>query len=92
MTYRLHIDIPIDGTEEEALRAADSIIRFCFDNRLARMEMNIIGIESVNYRLGHDEDRQKSNYFMKSPSGHVNNKKSRIFYKASGLTTQEDTV
>lgn len=92
MTYRLHIDIPINGTEEEALRAADSIIRFCFDNRLAHMEMKIIGIESINYRLGHDDDRQKSNYFIKSPSGHVNNKKSRIFYKPLDLTNQEDTV
>ena len=92
MTYRLHIDIPIPGNEEEALRAADAIIRFCFDNRLATIEMKIIGIESVNYRLGHDEDRQKSNYFIKSPSGHVNNKKSHIIYKPSDLTTPEDTV
>ena len=92
MTYRLHIDIPINGTEEEALKIADSIIRFCFDNRLARIEMKINEIDVVNYRLGHDDDRQKSNYFMKSPSGHVNNKKSRIFYTTSGLTNQEDTV
>jgi len=92
MTYRLHIDIPIPGNEEEALRSADAIIRFCFDNRLSAIEMNTIGIESVNYRLGHDEDRQKSNYFMKTPSGHVNNKKSHIVYKSSGLTSQEDAV
>lgn len=92
MTYRLHIDIPIAGTEEEALRTAEAIIRFCFDNRLAAIEMRINGIESVNYRLGHDEDRQKSNYFIKTPSGHVNNKKSHITYKSLDLTSGEDTV
>jgi hypothetical protein len=39
---------------------------------------NAIGVEEINYRLGHDDDRQKSNYFLKDANGHVNNKKSKI--------------
>ena len=91
MTYRLHIDIPINGDENEALRVANEIIRFCLDNQQAIKVMKELGVEQANYRLGHDEDRQKSNYFIKSPSGHVNNKKSRIKY-ITGLTSDEEAV
>jgi len=38
------------------------------------------GVDQVNYRLGHDEDRQKSNYLNKTESGHVTNKKSRLTF------------
>ena len=37
-------------------------------------------ISGMNYRLGHDEDRQKSNYLMKNEEGHVNNKKNRLTF------------
>ena len=88
MTYRLHIDIPINGCEEDALKTAGEIIRFCFDNHIAEKQMRELGVEVVNYRLGHDEDRQKSNYFIKNENGHVNNKKSHLHY----LTSNENTV
>ena len=42
------------------------------------MVLNAIGVEEINYRLGHDDDRQKSNYFIKNENGHVNNKKSKM--------------
>jgi len=32
----------------------------------------------INYRLGHDDDRQKSNYLNMDAEGHVNNKKTRL--------------
>ena len=35
-------------------------------------------LTEINYRLGHDDDRQKSNYLIKTESGHVANKKSRV--------------
>lgn len=88
MTYRLHIDIPINGNEEDALKTASEIVRFCFDNHIAEKTMRELGVEVVNYRLGHDEDRQKSNYFLKNENGHVNNKKSHLNY----LTSSEKTV
>ena len=78
MTYRLHIDIPINGNEADALRIAEEIIRFGFNNAIAEKHTKDLGVESINYRLGHDDDRQKSNYFVKNSSGHANNKKSKI--------------
>jgi len=86
MTYRLHIDIPINGNEEDALKTANEIVRFCFDNHIAEKIMRELGVEVVNYRLGHDEDRQKSNYFLKNENGHVNNKKSHLNYLTSPQT------
>lgn len=91
MTYRLHIDVPINGDEAEALRVANEIIRFCLDNHQSIKVMKELGIDQANYRLGHDDDRQKSNYFIKTASGHVNNKKSKIVYTTQ-LTSEEEAV
>lgn len=74
--YRLHIDIPLVFGETEALEKAQELIRILSD----REKMVGMGIECVNYRLGHDEDRQKSNYFIKNANGHVNNKKSKVLF------------
>jgi hypothetical protein len=43
----------------------------------AKIDSEIIG---MNYRLGNDEDRQKSNYLKKDEEGHVNNKKTRLTF------------
>jgi hypothetical protein len=72
--YRLHIDIPMPFTEEEALKKSEMLIAFLQNTVLIEK----IEIDQINYRLGHDDDRQKSNYFMKDENGHVNNKKSKI--------------
>ena len=84
--YRLHIDIPLGGGESEAVSIANQIISMISDKE----KMIGLGIEQVNYRVGHDEDRQKSNYLMKNDSGHVNNKKSRIMF--TDQLTSPDTV
>jgi len=73
--YRLHIDIPFDCGEAESLEKSKKILDFLEKNKMVGM-----GIEQVNYRLGHDEDRQKSNYFHKNENGHVNNKKSKLSF------------
>jgi len=73
MRYRLHIDIPLDGSEEEAILAANSII-----HSLKALWNDDARKEEVNYRLGHDEDRQKSNYLVKTDSGHVTHKKCKL--------------
>lgn len=85
--FRLHIDIPLSGNEQEAIKIANQIMDIVSNKE----KMSGLGIEQVNYRVGHDEDRQKSNYLMKTDSGHVNNKKSRIMF-TDQLTSSEGTV
>lgn len=72
--YRLHIDIPMPFTEEEALKKSEFIIAYLQNAILIEKTE----VDQINYRLGHDDDRQKSNYFIKDANGHVNNKKSKI--------------
>jgi hypothetical protein len=91
MPYRLHIDIPLNMTEEQALIASQQILGILADEETDAMILNAIGVEEINYRLGHDDDRQKSNYFQKNENGHVNNKKSKIVVPKS-LTNTEDLV
>lgn len=72
--FRLHIDIPLEMTEAEAAKASMEIISMLNIHH----RLNTIGVCQINYRLGHDEDRQKSNYLDKTPSGHVTCKKCKI--------------
>ena len=74
--FRLHIDIPLNTDEATAAKISETVVARLTDTLSAWLREQ--GISEVNYRLGHDEDRQKSNYLLKTPSGHVVNKKSRI--------------
>jgi hypothetical protein len=78
MPYRLHIDIPLEMTEEEAKNVSISLLSIFAGEESDAVILTALGVKEINYRLGHDEDRQKSNYFMKNENGHVNNKKSKI--------------
>ena len=93
--FRLHIDIPLPYTEEEAAKMAKNIITSLNPDKLDGY--------CINYRLGHDEDRQKSNYLDKNENGHVSNKKSKILFTKDsqvnpniqlndGLTAVDDVV
>lgn len=73
--YRLHIDIPMHLEEESAIRDAERIIGMMNEHFNAMRQM---GVNTINYRLGHDDDRQKSNYLDKNENGHVSNKKLTI--------------
>lgn len=75
--YRLHIDIAMPLSEAEALVVSQTVIAALQSPHLLE-ELRSREVPSINYRLGHDEDRGKSNYFLKTPSGHVTNKKSRV--------------
>lgn len=75
--YRLHIDIPLNGDEEDSIAAVKRVIA-AFS--AANTQYNL-GMEKMNYRLGHDEDRQKSNYMVKNENGHISNKKSRLTFE-----------
>jgi hypothetical protein len=72
--FRLFIDIPLAMTEEEAAKVSQKIMSLINVQHI----LDDCGIEQLNYRLGHDEDRQKSNYLIKTENGHVTNKKCRI--------------
>ena len=90
MPYRLHIDIPLGEDEMIAYTNAETIMKLfrppttnsSGDPRVsgngAFWWREIGNNVEVNYRLGHDEDRQKSNYLDKNENGHVSNKKTRI--------------
>ena len=75
--YRLHIDIPLPLSEVDALAVTETVMAVLQSPQLLT-ELRSRGVSEINYRLGHDEDRQRSNYLQKTPSGHVTNKKSRI--------------
>jgi hypothetical protein len=74
--YRLFIDIPLGDNEEKAISASHVIMsKFLSDEDFF---LNLIPtVEIVNYRLGYDEDRQRSNYLSKNENGHVTNKKTK---------------
>ena len=78
--YRLHIDIPLGTDENTAKDIANSILQWSFfdEKNKTKIRLKQYGVEQVNYRLGNDEDRQKSNYFDKNENGHVSNKKTKI--------------
>ena len=77
--YRLHIDIPLGSTEEEAIQIATHMVSTISTHVRHRAKIDSC-VEGMNYRLGHDDDRQKSNYLMKDEEGHVNNKKIRLTF------------
>tara|TARA_R110000824_G_scaffold333843_2_gene520373 strand:+ start:556 stop:819 length:264 start_codon:yes stop_codon:yes gene_type:complete len=82
--YRMHIDIPLGIDQEKAIRLANEFIDTLGS---ANDEMGLFcgghGLDpiQINYRLGHDDDRQKSNYLNMDAEGHVNNKKTRLTIK-----------
>ena len=78
--YRLHIDIPLGTDEDNAVYKSKLLIQEFLDSHRDSLEHlnEKYDVEQVNYRLGHDEDRQKSNYLKKNENGHVTNKKIRI--------------
>ena len=71
--FRLHIDIPVSENQQASLQVAQNII-----NDLENvLRANYQGLE-INFRLGNDQDRQKSNYFKIDENEHVSNKKNSI--------------
>ena len=79
--FRLHIDIPLGTDEEEAIEIAQCIMDDINQTDIHLWEESGVNIPEqihVAYRLGHDEDRQKSNYLNKTEEGHVTKKKIRV--------------
>ena len=73
--FRLHMDFPLTTNENGSIASTAVFINFL---QTHKEELIAMGFTDINYRLGNDEDRQKSNYLIKNQNGHVANKKSRI--------------
>jgi hypothetical protein len=82
--FRLHMDFPLEMSESDCVGTTNKLVNFFEQNKQLLIDM---GFTDINYRLGHDDDRQKSNYMIKNENGHVANKKSRIH-----LLTQNSEV
>ena len=78
--FRLHLDLPLTTNETNSIDTTTKFISFLEQHKDVLINM---GIKDINYRLGNDEDRQKSNYMIKNENGHVANKKSRIYLLSS---------
>jgi len=73
--FRLHMDFPLTTPESDSMDACNKFIAFLDAHK---EELIGMGITDINYRLGNDHDRQKSNYMIRNENGHIANKKSRI--------------
>jgi hypothetical protein len=69
------MDFPLTTDENQSVASVAAFTNFLENNKQQLIDM---GITDINYRLGHDHDRQKSNYMIKNENGHIANKKSRI--------------
>lgn len=69
--YRLHIDIPIGTDQALSIALAKEIVHQATLHLSSTSAAGLI----LNYRLGNDEDRQKSNYLDLDAKGHCSNKK-----------------
>lgn len=77
--YRLFIDIPIAAANnEEAVKIAQHIMDTMILSENNKMSFQVVGVEQLNYRLGHDEDRQNRNYFVIDSAGHASTKKTKV--------------
>lgn len=75
--YRLFIDIPLGYDQELAQKISEQLAEFVRDHI---QQNNIESIKEVNYRLGNDDDRNKSNYLQINENGHVSTKKSKFVF------------
>ena len=84
--FRLHLDVPLDMSQDEAIQWADN-----FKNQLKSVIAHDIecwcpsqkGLwdmsgKTLGIRLGKDTDRQRSNYLDLNENGHCSNKKTTI--------------
>ena len=87
--YRLFIDIPLGNNEEKAISASHVIMTTFLSDKNFFVDLTP-KVDEVNYRLGYDEDRQRSNYLSKNENGHVSNKKNKWVISISGQSNKTD--
>lgn len=80
MSYRLHIDIPFDAIDSrEAQDIANGILTRLGLRHSSDAPLTGTGLV-VNYRLGHDDDRQRSNYLDMDAKGHCTHRKTKVHF------------
>ena len=81
--YRFHLDIELGSDEDRAIELSKQFLEtleHAEDDMGLFYDVSCLDPVKISYRLGHDDDRQKSNYLMKNEEGHVNNKKIRLTF------------
>lgn len=82
--FRLHIDVAAGHDEQEAVTLVVQPLLKIIQEGLKNHPEVIDNIEGkmgkpvIKYRLGNDEDRQRSNYLDKDANGHVSTKKFQL--------------
>ncbi len=80
--FRLHIDIPLDMTEDWAAQLSKTITAH-LETWAKENGMAALGLTKIQYRLADDTDRNIRNYLVKDEQGHVSTKKSIIEIKSN---------
>lgn len=88
-SFRLHIDIPLSLLSEDNAAAISKRIVEILESGICKNIVVDGSLTQINYRLGNDEDRQKSNYLDKNENGHVSNKKT-VIRLSSDKTPDDD--
>jgi len=78
MIFRLHIDIPLSEYEGSSIAASEEIVTALKESLLYHKLKDKYDIKKIQYRLSHDNDRQKRNYLVKDENGHVSTNKSKV--------------
>lgn len=86
--FRLHIDIPLNLLSEDNAADISKRIVEILESGICKKIIVDGSLTQINYRLGNDEDRQKTNYLDKNENGHVSNKKTVI--QLSSVEPDED--
>lgn len=80
--FRLFIDIPLENlSKEESIQLSKALMEAMNETVKNFTQTNENKIQEMNYRLGNDDDRQKSNYLDINENGHCSKHKSRMTYK-----------
>ena len=92
--YRFHLDIELGGDEDRAIELSKQFLEtleHAEDEMGLFYDTSEIDSIKINYRLGHDDDRQKSNYLAKNENGHVTNKKCQLNFARPAYEANQQT-
>lgn len=83
--YRLHLDIPLEGLTREASSLVSELLIDEFKNAVNEVSENLDNsplnvLRKMNYRLGHDDDRNHKNHLEINENGHVGSGKQSVTF------------
>lgn len=77
--YRIFIDIPLEASNlEEAILRGKKVMGLLLDEDKFTKDILNVGITTLSYRLGDDEDRTPKNYFIINENGHAASRKTKV--------------